>query len=381
MDTEYSLCFHNSLLIQEGIVTTKFNKYIIKLFIKYIFVVQVFVGIITLVANTFQHTKMLSEYGISFYTLLIYDLMKVPYLLYTTMPMTIVVSTMLVMVTLLKNNELLAYVSLGGKIRSLVTPFLLSGLVLAGVLYFAADYINPKVMLEREKFSFENIKKKTFNISGKLTDLWLKETDSSFINISLMDPAQRQLLNVTEYHLNDDFQVGEIVTYDSATAEGDEWVISNYRLYEMYPVPTRSKSIDSFSEKRELFDELTSLPVLKPQYLSLKEIKRISAIMKKQDLNAAKYELQLYKSYAHAASVVVIILVIFPLCIGFSRNHSYISVASKSLFTGFAYWLIMASFQSLGKTGLFGPAAANFIPVAAFMLLSAVLIYRRERAQ
>lgn len=93
--------------------------------------------------------------------------------------------------------------------------------------------------------------------------------------------------------------------------------------------------------------------------------------MEKQDLNASKYNLQLYKSYAHTLSIIVIILVIFPLCIGFGRNHSYIAVASKSLFTGFAYWMLTASLQSLGKTGVFSPFTASFLPIVIFLLLSA----------
>jgi len=359
----------------------KFNKYIISLFIKYTLIVQIFVAIITLIANTFQHTKMLNEFDITFNTLIIYDLMKIPYLLYTTMPMTIVVSTMLVMVSLLKSNELLAYVSLGGKIRNMALPFFISGFVLAGLLYFAADVINPKVMLTREKFAYKYIKKRDFTISGKLTDLWLKETDDKFLNITFMDPIQKKILDVTEYNLDSNFQVDTITTYDSASFNNGKWDITNKNTYTMDPVPVLKEHKDIDRQERLLFDELTSLPVLKPQYLSLKEIKRIVTIMKKQDLNPSKYELQLYKSYAHAISVVVIILVIFPLCIGFSRNHSYIAVASKSLFTGFAFWLAMASFQSLGKTGLFNPFMANFIPIAGFFLLAIFLIYKRERAQ
>ncbi len=135
---------------------------------------------------------MLNEYNITFYTLIIYDVMKIPYLLYTTMPMTIVVSTMLVMVSLLKSNELLAYVSLGGKIRNMALPFFISGFILAGLLYYAADTINPKTMLKREKYAYEHIKKKKFRASGKLTDLWLKETDDVFLNIDFMDPTQKK---------------------------------------------------------------------------------------------------------------------------------------------------------------------------------------------
>jgi len=323
---------------------------------------------------------MLNDYNITFATLIIYDTMKIPYLLYTTMPMTIVISTMLCMVTLLKNNELMAYVSLGGKIRNLAAPFILSGLVLAGVLYYAADVINPKVMLKREQFSYENIRNKSFSVSGKLTDLWLKESDTVFININLMDPIAKQIIGIKEYHLNDKFQVGELITYDSAKNKDGVWVEHNKNIYTMDPVPMLKQHDDIYTEKRSLFDELSDLPVLSPKYLSIKEMRKTSEIMKKQDLNTAKYDLQLYKSYAHAVSVPVIILVIFPLCIGFNRNHSYIVVASKSLFVGFAYWMTMASFQSLGKTGLFSPIAANFLPLGIFMVLALVLVYRREHA-
>lgn len=359
---------------------SKFNIYIIKLFVKYTITVQLFVAIISLIANTFQHTKMLSEYSISFATLLMYDSMKIPYLLYTTMPMTIVISTMLVIVTLLKNNELTAYVALGGKIRSLAYPFLISGILLSGLLYFSADVINPKIMLKREKFAFENIKKKKFNLSGKLTDMWLKESDNKFVNISVMDPVSEKIVGIREYILNDDFQVDSIITYDSASRTDTGWIEKNRNTYTMSPVPKLTESSDVRTEERELFDELTSLPVLSPKYLSISEMKRTSEIMKKQDINTAKYDLQLYGTYAHVVSVLVIILVIFPLCIGFNRNHSHIAVASKSIFTGFGYWLLMASLKSLGKTGLLSPFTANFLPIGLFIILAVVLIYRRERA-
>ncbi|PLX71037.1 MAG: hypothetical protein C0602_03115 [Denitrovibrio sp.] len=359
---------------------SKFNKYIIKLFIKYTVSVQLFVAIISLIANTFQHTKMLSEYNITFTTLIVYDMMKIPYLLYITMPMTIVISTMLVMVVLMKNNELLAYVSLGGKVRNLAIQFLISGVLISGLLYVSADIINPKTMLERERYSLEHIKKKPFSISGTLSDMWLKESDSNFVNITLMDPLRMELHDITEYHLDDSFRVDSIVTYDTAIFKENQWVLTNVKEYGMSPVPLLKEQQDKVLQQRSLFDELTSLPSLKPQYLSLKEIRRIVNIMKKQDLNASKYELQLYRTYAHSLSIIVIILVIFPLCIGFSRNHSYIMVATKSLFTGFGYWMLMASMQSLGKTGLFEPFTASFMPLLIFTVLAVTLIYRRERA-
>jgi lipopolysaccharide export system permease protein len=147
----------------------------------------------------------------------------------------------------------------------------------------------------------------------------------------------------------------------------------------MSPVPKLTERSESSVVKRELFDELTSLPVMKPKYLSISEIRRIGEVMKKQNLSASKYDMQLYKIYAHSLSVIVIIITIFPLCVGFNRNQSYIAVAAKSILTGFGYWMLMASCYSLGKTGILTPFFANFLPIFLFIGLSGVLIYRRER--
>jgi len=360
---------------------SKFNLYVVKLFAKYTVIVQLFVAVISLIANTFQHTKYLTEYNISFLTLVAYDLLKTPYLLYSTMPITIVIATMFVMITLLKSNELLAYVSLGGKIRNLAIPFVTGGVALALIMVFMANSLNPKVMYIREKFSSENIKKKKFVIKGKLTDLWLKENDQKFINMGLIDSENGKIIDVTEYHINEDFNVENITQYDMAQRSDDKWTFKNVRTFKMSPVPKIIEQHEEQTFKRELFDELTSLPVMKPKYLSIAEIRRIKDIMKRQNLSATKYEIQLYKIYAHVLSVIVIILTIFPLCVGFGRNHSYINVAGKSILTGLGFWMLKASSFSLGKTGLLNPFISNFLPIIVFTIIATLLIYSRERGK
>lgn len=359
---------------------SKFNKYIITLFIKYTLVIQIFIGIITLLANTAMHTKMSDRYNAPFLDILLYDLLKVPYLLYSTMPMSIVFSTMFVMITIVKNNELLAYVSLGGRIRNFILPFITGGAVVAIFLIIAANYINPKVMYFRESYAAQHIFKRKVEIRPNLTDIWMKLQDNKFIHITAVDPDKMEFHYVTEYTLDSNLKILSIEIYNSAKQEGDKWRIFNQKIYTMNPIPQKtSQKRDTVTDK-PIFDELSEMPFLRPQYVSITDIYKIAEIMKNQNMRTTKYDMQIYKIFAHALSVIVIIMTIFPLCINFNRNQSYIKVAVYSVSMGFGYWMLVASCLSLGKNSVLGPFMANFFPIILFSGIAAYLIYRREHA-
>lgn len=361
---------------------TLFDKYIIKLFLKYTIVVQFFIGVISLLASTALHTKMVDKFNASFINIMVFDILKIPYLLYSTMPMSIVVSTMMVMIILIKNNELIAYVSLGGKVRNLIRPFLAGGLVVAVFLIFMANTLNPKIMYFRAQYSAKHIYKKAdLDIRPNLIDIWLKMHGNNFIHILNVDPVKMEFDYVTEYHMNKDLQVESIETYNSAKPHGKQWRIFNQKKYIMSPIPKKVSENRNMITNKPVFDELSKMPFLKPQYVSISDIFKVADIMNKQSINTDKYYSQIYKIFAHAASVIVIIMTIFPLCINFNRNHSYIKVAAKSISVGFGYWMLMASCLSLGKTGVLTPFLSNFVPILIYAALAAFLIYRREHAK
>jgi lipopolysaccharide export system permease protein len=343
-------------------------------------VVQVVVGMISLLANAAMHTDMMDKYSVSIGDILMFDMMKVPYLLYTTMPMSIVISTMLVMLTLIKNNELVAYVALGGKIRNLIQPFLLAGFLVSLLLILTANTINPKVMYMREKFAAERIYKKDIDIRPSLTNIWMKLQGNKFIHITALDPDKMEFHYVTEYTLNDNLQVESIETYNSAKRDGDKWKLFNQKKYDMMYVPKKTYDVRNLTTEKPIFDELSTMPFLKPQFVSIVDIYKVAEVMKNQNVNTSKYMMQIYKIFAHAISVLVIITVIFPLCVDFNRNHSYIKVAAKSLLVGFAFWMSVASCASLGKNGVLSPFMSSFLPIIMFAGLAVYIIYRREHA-
>ncbi|MGE4317945.1 MAG: LptF/LptG family permease [Deferribacterales bacterium] len=359
---------------------SKFNKYVMLLFLKYSIAVQLLVTIVSLLAEAASQTGLAEKYDASIKDVVIYNLMKVPFLIYSSVPLSIVFSTLLVMITLIKHNELTAYVSLGGKIRNLAFPFIYCGVAVAALLLFTANSINPKVMYLREKFASEHIFKKQMDVRPTLTDIWLKMKENKFIHIRVVDPEKMEFHYVTEFMLDKDLQVQSIETYNSAKKRDKGWLLHNQKKYSMQPIPKKTYGRWNILADKPIFDELSEMPFLKPRYVSISDIYKVREVMQEQKVNTSKYTMQIYKIFAHSLNVIVIIMTIFPLTINFNRNYSHIKVAAVTVSAGFAYWMLVSSCLSLGKNGVLSPFFGAFLPIIVFAMVSAYLIYRKEHS-
>jgi lipopolysaccharide export system permease protein len=336
--------------------------------------------VLNLIANSFHHTKLMAQYGVSFWSVLIFDSIKIPYSIHESMPLALGVTTMLSVITLIRSNEMLAYVSLGGRLKNMLFPFLGIGVVIFMLLIVMGDKINPWVEIQRKKFETEQFDRKAFITKDRLTDVWMKDGDEGFVHMELVDPINREFRGITLYRLDDTFEIDRVKSIEYASPINGSWVYHNVIVYDLKPRPELAYSAGEEKVTSRLFSDLADLPVNKPKFLSMDELSKIIKVMKNQKLNASAYELMLYKNFSHAFSAVIVMLLVFPLCINFSRQHSYIFSAVNGLGAAVGYWVIAGSFQSVGKTGVISPIMVNIIPHTVFFLLAVYLIYKKEKA-
>lgn len=356
-----------------------FNRYLIKLFFRKLVFVQAFILVIYTSFLVLQHTEYIGEYGSNVLEILIFDLMKTPYSLYQTMPVAIIAATIFTVLSMVKNYEILAYVSLGGKIRNIAAVFLGSGIIVGIFLFFIGEYINPKIEYMRDKYEKEVIEGKEYNPMGELSDMWVKESDDRFINISVVDPVDKILVNVVEYFYNPEGKIVKIVDFDRGIYNGSEWILKNYKIYDTKNIPKMVDNVSSKVVKSEAYNNIVSIVNTNPKLLTLDELNRLIGIYRSKGLNADKYKLLFYNKFAHPLSIIVLILLIVPLTISFSRQHSYITLAARAMFAGFGYWLSVAACESMGRAGIMTPVLANFIPHIIFSVFIIFMFYRKDR--
>jgi lipopolysaccharide export system permease protein len=198
--------------------------------------------------------------------------------------------------------------------------------------------------------------------------------------MELVDPINREFFDITFYRMDSAFEIDRVTSIEDAKPVGDKWELTGIKIYDIKPRPELVLTMDNNTIESRLFSDLADLPVNKPKFLSLGELSKIIKLLKKQKLNAAAYELMIFKSYSHAVSAVIIMFLVFPVCVNFSRHSSYIISAVNALALAVAYWLSVSSFQSLGKTGVMSPLMVSIIPNLLFLGVAIYLVYRRESA-
>ena len=361
----------------------RFSKYIIIHFTKYLLYTQIFVTILFYLAGLFQDTKLLRGGGSAdIFTLAYYEFLKLPMSVYTSIPITVTIATLFLMMNLMRSNELIAYVTLGGKVRNLIVPFLITSVLMSGLLFVMSDKIIPIFRHKKEKIFQEDIKGRAYIKNMKLRDVWLKDENQRIINIKLIDSVQKKLYNITEYYMTDNMEFERMRLIDRAVRNDEkaEWELRNVRSFTVEPLPKLAEKSPYLHEKNSFFDDITKLPSTGAKFFSTSQLGEIVDIMDRQNISADKYRNAYYRHISHAISVIILVMTVYPLCVNFSRNTSYIKTASKALSVAILYWLLTASLHSLGKTEVVTPFFANFTQSIIFSAVAVWLMFSREKA-
>ncbi|KAA0258017.1 LptF/LptG family permease [Deferribacter autotrophicus] len=112
----------------------KFNKYVLKIYILNLISVLALILILYTFFQIIQHTKYISKYNTSLFDIIIFDLLKIPYSIYQVFPVAGATAVVITILRLIKNNELIAYLSLGGKIKELASLIVILNLFFTGIL-------------------------------------------------------------------------------------------------------------------------------------------------------------------------------------------------------------------------------------------------------
>ncbi len=362
----------------------KFYIYTILQFVKNLLVVSLLVLIILMLSSFYGITNSLSGYDHTLSNIVsisvassIIDINKV-------IPVVAAVTVIVTMLILMRSNELLAYMTIGGSVARLVVPFLLIGSVISASMM----YIEYKVVPEARNYKDMELKKvKSGNKSvvNNLTgfnDAWFVGHDNVITNIGFVSISDKKVYNVTEY-IMDATRIVSIVEIEVISKQGNNWVADNITVNGLLTNPPKIEHIPSkvLQEGTSIWDQMVSLSTTNEKALTPKELVTMIKLSEAKGISSAQYELSLYFKIASALSVIVLILFLFPISIDFSRNYSIV----KNTAITFSFALIFIIAQTIGKTlgdsGVLSPFNATFGPIILFLVISILIILKRSRAK
>lgn len=353
------------------------DKYILKQVIEmFVMGVLVFTSII-FASDTFMTLiKQISKYGIPFKVALILVILSLPSIFVMTIPMGVLLSTVMTLNKLSLASELTVMRACGISFNTIAKPVFAFSVVMCLASFFINETVVP-VMTKQSKdlalwaFCQKNIPegKHDFTFQEVNDDRTLKRLfyvesceDKRFHNVTVLDMANKDSIHVLQAQSGGSSPKGWIFENGIVYTIADEGKVLNSTYF--------GKTIAQFGVN--LKKELNRNVANEHNFLQLcNYILRNKHLEDRQDL-----VIDLFDKIALPLTTIVLVLIGVPLAITPPRvryNRGFLF----SIFIIFAYYLIRALSLSFGQAGTLHPFLAAFLPNIILTIIGAGLYYRK----
>ena len=282
------------------------TKYILRKYLLHFIIVLVSLQLFFVGMDFLQNSKDLPS---SANLQLLYLMYNSFFTLTLTLPLSLVFGWILTLVIFVRNNELVAFTSLGAKKYSIYSPVIFISLILLLVLIFiqmtplAYAYEQKKSILDGNYFS------------STKSDIFLKY-DDNFIYFKKLYPLKKQAEDIHIYKVKDK-DIVETIIAKKAVFQNDKWYIVDAKIVK------KPRELNFETSKLEVRYEkfLNTLEGFKPKILdnvyetksNFSIIDAVSALilLSKQDVNTDKIRAAIYYETITPFFIIPLIMLIF----------------------------------------------------------------------
>jgi len=356
----------------------KIYSYILKLFIKNLLIVQLAIAVLSLITSVLGELKNISGYEYSLFQFIKIQLCWLVINNNLSMPITTTLASIITILQLMRTNEILAFLSLGGRLISIAIPLLTVGtgvvLFMLGIDFYGVP--NARIIRGHIVDAIQNVD--TTRAPG-YANIWLMDSKNKLVYIELIDLLNQNMRGLKFYNITDNYSIDNYLQIDNVTKEGDKYFTEGNVYVDLVTNPPKFYDRKDRYITSNLFDELFEIESDYTKGLSPIQIYNIMKIMERRGLSVDGYKMLLYSKLANILSVIILMILTFPIVINFSRNYSIIKNIALALVVGLVFWIVQSAFLSFGNSGVLSPAVSNFFPLIFFMGISvAIIIYRRK---
>lgn len=340
------------------------NKHILKEFLFIFFLCIITIVSLYLLIDFFEKIDDLMENNATLSEGLRFFLYKIPFIMYQTTPVAVLLATLLSLGILSRNAEITAMKAGGISVIKITFPIMLASLVISAMSFVIDEYIVPPAKKEVESIKKMRIDGKKQAASFKQNKMWLRG-DNNIYSISHLDSKKGIIHGLTVYEIDKDFNV-----LSRIDAEKTIWLNGTWQILEGTRRQFRNGSIKTSVVKNEAAaidenpEELQITEKIADE-MSFAELKNYIAKLSLEGYDAARYIVDLHGKTAFPIINIIMVILGIPFALKSGRHSGIAMGIGLSVIIGFSYWIVFAVTISLGYSGVIPPFfaawSANFI--------------------
>ena len=357
------------------------DKYILREYIKTFLIIIFAFSVLFLVIDVSDRLPRLLRKGAAIDHILIYFILRIPYLILLSSPVMILLSGLFLMSNLSKFSESIAIRAAGISIFRMVSPLIWFGFIFSLLVLFFGEVVLPKAEEYRQYIYTEKIKNMKVEDKKMRSHIHYLGKDNNLYYIGFFDGYRNvlKIIDITTF----DYESGEIkrkIVATNAIWEDDKWHLKNcyIRSFE------NGSYVDMKYYKSIVIEEVDVTPIdfiksaKKPLSMNFFELKEYINRLKKVGEKYSKELVELNLKLSFPFSNLIILLFSVPLVSTSSRSRGRGLIFGLGLLVCFLYLSSLRVCQSLGYNGVLSPMFAAWLPNLFFAFIGIYFVIKAE---
>lgn len=358
-----------------------FDKYIIREYIRTFLILLASLSVVFIVIDIIDNLPRLMRHGASFNQAALYYLLRLPYLVILTSPVTMLLTGLFLMNSLARYNESVAIRAAGISIKRAMFPLFVLGLLMSIIIALLGEFVLPRTeakrtyvyqVLIRDEQPEDQMLKARINYQGKNGLFYYfgffdgYKNNLRIVDITRLDPVSGTII--------------ERITASGADWKYNQWILKdceirkfkNHQPIEWKYYPTIVLPVMDVQPKD--FIRITK----KTLSLNFFELRDYIERLKKVGDDYSKELVDLHLKVAYPLTNLIVIFFFIPVATSNIRSKGRGWIFMLGLVVCFMYLTLMRISQSLGYNQILPPIVAAWAPNAFFALLGFVFLKKAE---
>jgi lipopolysaccharide export system permease protein len=304
---------------------------------------------------------------------ILYTLLRLPQLAFEMLPIAVLIGSLLALGGLAANSEIVAMRASGLSVRQLSGIVAITGFALLVFTGLLGEFIGPPLDYYARNMRLEARFDKDDDRLG--TETWVRDGPVvlHFERVS----SEFEFGGVYLFLLDDNAGLSAVAHADNSVIDDDErWILENLRETRFeddgVQVVESPVAIESFD-----FDaEVLGISLVKPQSLSGQGLISYIGYLKRNALDARRYETELWYRVARTVTVMIMPVLALAFVFGSLRTGGAGARLMIGVVIGLAYYLASEMLANSGQVFNLNPAVVAWLPSAALAVVTLVALMR-----
>ena len=298
------------------------------------------------------------EGGYSAWLIVQYVLLGLPRSAYELFPAAALVGSLTGMGALAVNSELVAMRAGGLSIWRIVMSVLQAGVLMLVVVVAVGETVAPVAEEYAQRLRTLALGKHV-SFLGR-DGIWVRE-DSRYIQVRrIID--DRQLADINVFEFDEQSRLVSATRAATASYRDDGWVLRDVHQSFIGEEAVTSGHQASITLPSLITPSLLDIVVLKPENMSVLNIRRFIAYLEANGLDTTQYRYAFWGRFAVPLSALLMLFISVPLVFGSLRSSGTGQRVFIGILLGFGFYLLTRMAGQMGQVYNLNPVLASFAP-------------------